>query len=245
MIPALIGNPIPLINSANNFPHAIHAGVMRVVAKAIRHAWAEIRSNPNKHLVPQAPGAPDEDRYTEALCQILDQMLLAEPPVVDGFTSQTFASISRSESSCNFAGNSLNKQPDILIRLADAPLVETRRYVGIYIEAKMVSMSNALVKYTGDGINRFIEGQYSWAMQEGIMLAYQRPKYRPISSLAKALKDQKILASVPDGTGLYLDEASHKVVGAACSNHGRSWSYVGGGDPGDIRVWHLWDLEIP
>ncbi len=74
MTGALIGNPIPLINNANGFPYAVHIGVIKVVAEAIRHAWDVIHSDPSKHLVPKAPGAPDEDRYTDAICQILDQM---------------------------------------------------------------------------------------------------------------------------------------------------------------------------
>lgn len=245
MTAALIGNPIPLINNTNGFPHAIHAGVVKVVATAIRHAWGVIRSDPAKHLVPSARGAPDEDRYTESICQILSQMLYADPSPVDGFSSQAFAGISRSESSCNYSGANLNKQPDILIRLADGPLVSARRFVGIYVEAKVVSMSNAIGKYTSDGLNRFVEGEYSWAMKDGMMLAYQRPKARPISSLVNALRENASLACIADAGGMHLDQGTLKETGASCSKHSRAWKYVGGGDPGEIRVWHLWDLDVP
>lgn len=241
----LLGNPIPLVSNANGFPHAIHAGVIKVVATAIRHAWAEISSNPTTHLVAQAPGAPDEDRYTEAICQILDQMLSIDPPPVEGFTSDTFHSVSRSENSCDFSGEKLNKQPDILIRLADGPLIEARRFIGIYVEAKVVSMAQAISKYTKEGLSRFVKGEYSWAMQDGVMIAYQRNNKRPISSLSNALLQDPSLACVADAAGVHLDQTSHKLPDIGCSKHRRSWSYVGGGDPGQIRVWHLWDLDIP
>lgn len=241
----LTGNPIPLINHANGFPRAIHAGVIKVVAEAIRHAWSVICGDPAKHLVAAAPSAPDEDRYTESLCQILHQMLLASPSPVSGFTSEVFESISRSESSCNYSGAYLNKQPDILIRFADGPLLGARRFVGIYVEAKVVSMSNQIGKYTNEGLRRFVDGHYSWAMQDGMMLAYQRPKIRPISSLAQALKRDVNLACVADSEGVYLDRVTHKLAGISCSMHRRTWKYVGGGDPGEIRVWHLWGLDIP
>lgn len=245
MTSMLVGNPIPLVNSANGFPHAVHAGVMRVVAAAIHYAWSEIRSNPAKHLVPASKGAPAEDRYTEAICQCLHQMLLSEAAMVPGFNSATFDSISRSESLCNFSGFSLNKQPDILIRLADGPLIEARRWVGIYIEAKIVNMANPIGKYTKEGIDRFIKGEYGWAMQDGMMLAYQVPKHRPINSLAKALRTDAELATVADATGVWLDETTNQIVGASCSVHNRKWEYVGGGNPGNIRIWHLWGLDTP
>jgi hypothetical protein len=35
-------------------------------------------------------------------------------------------------------------------------------------------MSQAISKYTKAGLFRFVEGEYSWAMQDGIMLGYQR-----------------------------------------------------------------------
>lgn len=245
MTTALIGNPIPLINHANGFPHAVHLGVIKVVSAAVRHAWATLCANPALHLVPPNPGAPEEDRYTESLCQILDQMLQEDSSSVAGFSGTTFHSVSRSESTANYSGANLNKQPDILIRLAEGPLVEARRFVGIYIEAKVVSMSHGISKYTKDGLFRFVEGEYSWAMQDGIMLGYQRVKHRPIGSLAQALETDATLACVADASGIYLDQSSHKLPGLGCSKHNRSWKYVGGGDPGAIRVWHLWDLAIP
>lgn len=245
MTPALVGNPIPLVNNANHFPHAIHAGVMRVVAAAIHFAWSEIRSNPGKHLISAPKGPPTEDHYTEAICQLLHQILLSEPAMVPGFNSTTFESISRSESLCNFSGSSLNKQPDILIRLADGPLIEARRWIGIYIEAKIVTMANPIGKYTTEGLSRFIKGEYSWAMQDGMMLAYQVPKHRPINSLVHALETDTGLTTIADSASMWLDETTHRVVGASCSVHNRKWKYVGGGNPGHIRIWHLWDLDTP
>lgn len=50
-----------------------------------------------------------------------------------------FENVERGANLSNFDSSVINKQPDLVIRLANSPLVNTRRYVGIFAETKVVS----------------------------------------------------------------------------------------------------------
>ncbi|WP_339434436.1 hypothetical protein [Pseudomonas orientalis] len=241
---SLVGNPIPLVTTKAGFPVPLPVNIVRVVAKAIKHAWKEIEANPSAHLLPKGPAAPEEDVYTDAICNMLDQMLASDEPIIDGFTSDYFHTVCRGEGLPNFSGVALNKQPDLIIRLANSPLVDTRRLVGVFIESKVVTMSKPITKYTTDGLSRFVVGDYGWAMQAGIMLAYQKNKHRAASCLEAQLALETGLLSVP-GNGAHLESRPEHAPITGFSSHDRTWLYKNGDKPGAIRVWHIWDLHTP
>lgn len=241
---ALIGNPLPHVNGGNGFPREVPLHVLRVVATAIRHAWSIICSDPATHLLNPGPKAPEEDIYTDAVCQLLNQMLGEESPTVPGFTGAIIDSVIRAESICNYDGRELNKNPDLVIRLANEPLVSTRRWVGVFVESKIVSTSHTMDGYATNGIGRFVRGEYAWAMSDGIMLAYQKPKYRPMNALTDRLISDSSLCTQPYN-GVLLVERDGFAPISGRSSHTRDWSYLGGGAPGAIQIWHLWDLATP
>ncbi|MNJ48805.1 hypothetical protein D3C77_440110 [compost metagenome] len=239
---ALFGNPLPHVTTKAGFPWPIPANIIRVVARAIQHAWEEIQSDPSAHLVGVSPGAPEEDVYSDALCNMLLQMLDMENPLVPGFSSESFDTVCRGENLPNYSGALLNKQPDLIIRLANSPLAVTRRLVGIFIESKVVCMKNPINLYTTHGLSRFVGGDYGWAMQAGMMLAYQKGKHRPITHLEAQLAAEVTLCSIAVGSS-HLESRTEYHPISAVSSHKRSWNYQDGGTPGDIRIWHMWDLE--
>lgn len=241
---ALIGNPLPHIGNASGFPAALPPSVIRVVARAISHAWDLICANPSQHLMAIASGAPEEDVYSEAICELLMQMLDSENAVVPGFTSEIFDKVSRGENVSNYNGSLINKQPDIVIRLAHSPIPYGRRFVGIFIESKVVCMAKSMSLYTTQGLHRFVVGDYGWAMQAGMMLAYRKPKHRNLNHLETQLNSEPALLSIAV-SGKHLDVKPAYAPVSAVSAHQRAWSYVGGGNPGDIRIWHMWDLVMP
>ncbi len=241
---ALIGNPLPHINERNGFPRQVPLHILRVVATAIRHAWGIICSDPATHLLKPGPKAPEEDIYTDAICQLLNQMLGEESPTVPGFTSAIIDCVIRAESICNYDGQELNKNPDLVIRLANEPLVSTRRWVGVFVESKVVSTSHSMDGYATNGLGRFVRGEYAWAMGDGIMLAYQKSKPRPMSSLSDRLASDMSLRALPEAGVLLMEHDSYAPISGR-SSHTRDWSYLGGGAPGAIQIWHLWDLATP
>jgi len=238
------GNPIPLVTCANGFPKSVPPAVLRVVAAAIRKAWQIIESDPDFHLVAPGPGAPEEDIYSSALCHLMQQFLHEDPSPVPGFSSAVIDAICRCESIENFDGSSLNKNPDLVIRLANGSLVATRKWLGLFIEAKVVSLDRTMDGYATEGVGRFVRGEYSWAMQDSLMLAYQKSRQRPLASLEKRLSSDAALAAKKAGDA-YLEIRAEFLPLTALSTHERSWRYLGGDAPGPIRVWHLWDLNVP
>ncbi len=238
-------NPAKLMSSRAGFPAPVPHAVMRVVGAAVTYAWNVIRSDPTMHLAASGPGAPIEDVYTDAICECLLQMLKAPNTVVDGFSGDTFETVSRSENLSNFNSQSLNKQPDLIIRLANGPLRHTSRYVGIFVEAKVVSMKKPITEYTAHGLARFVRGDYAWAMQGALMIAYQVHKFRPRTALESELQKDLSLCAVPDASGAYFESLANMAPLCGKSVHMRQWKYNSGDDPGPISIWHMWSLNEP
>lgn len=240
----LIGRPRQLVNNRSGFPRQLPVHVIRIVARAIEHAWQVIAENPPLHLETPGPCSPEEDVYTEALRHLLDQMLQSPKPLVDGFTGRIFSGVARCPHMTNFNGTAINKQPDLVVYLADRSLDQTRSLVGVFIESKMVSTQRSLDKYTEQGLYRFVCGDYAWTMQAALMLGYQVPTFRTLDQLESRLShDQKLLCCQAQQSAPFLRSAPQPLSGV--SLHDRPWQYPTGGVPGTIEVWHMWDLRVP
>lgn len=238
------GSPTKLISVGTGFPVMVPPSVLTIVIRALHEAWAIICSDPAKHLAPPTPGNPEEDRYTDALCEILHYWLYDPKNPVQGFTSNVFENVERGANLSNFNQSIINKQPDLVIRLANAPLVNARRYVGIFIEAKVVSKKKGLTSYTDEGLSRFVRGDYAWAMQDGLMIAYRSTPLRDPKTLEPHLKKKQDLL-INQENKKNLVQTGLMIPASGKSTHSRNWSYQAGGKPGNIRVWHLWSLDIP
>jgi len=238
------GSPAKLISGEVGFPQEISPNILAVVVKALHQAWDLICGDPAKHLAPVTSGNPEEDRYTDALCEILTYWLHEPDDLVEGFTSDVFEEVNRGANLSNYNQSVINKQPDLVIRLANAPLVNARRYVGIFVEAKIVSAKKGLSLYTKDGVARFVRGDYAWAMQDSLMIAYQKTPHRALKTLdAKLKKEVTLFAAHKDG--IYLEASGLPTPVSAKSTHHRQWTYSAGGQPGVIRIWHLWAFALP
>ena len=238
------GSPGKLISGKTGFPVMIPPSVLTIVIRALHAAWAVICADPAEHLAPVTPGNPEEDRYTDALCEMLGYWLHAPENPVHGFTSEVFENVERGANLSNFDQSVINKQPDLVIRLANGPLVDARRYVGIFVEAKIVSMKRGLRSYTKDGVSRFVRGDYAWAMQDGLMIAYRAKPHRELDSLESPLgKDQALLVAPENKKNLV--QSGLTIPASGKSTHNRNWTYRAGDPPGSIRVWHLWSFDIP
>lgn len=238
------GSPGKLISGKTGFPVMIPPSVLAIVIRALHEAWAVICADPTKHLAPATPGNPEEDRYTDALCEVLYYWLRTSTNPVQGFTSDVFENVERGANLSNFDQSVINKQPDLVIRLANGPLVNAGRYVGIFVETKVVSMKRSLSSYTKDGVSRFVRGDYAWAMQDGLMIAYRTKPHRKLDTLESPLgKDRELLVAPENKKNLV--QSGLTIPASGKSTHDRNWTYRAGGQPGSIRVWHLWSLDIP
>lgn len=136
------------------------------------------------------------------------------------------------------------KQPDFVFIPRDNPYPGLdEAYYGIFVEAKIIEQGSK--KQTGEyfreGVMRFLDGRYAWAMPHGLMLAYVRTG----QTLPAAIADYLNGHGRSDEFGV-----THQIAVAKPPNpgpkiwltmHRRNWSYDDRlGVPGDIEIRHLW-----
>jgi hypothetical protein len=145
---------------------------LAVVQNALGHAWrimledvAEGRfSICNAH----------EDVITERLYMILGWMHVSEPEAVGGFAM--FETPVREGNLRNHRGDRLDCQPDLTFRPVRGQIsTKNSATTGIFVECKPVDSQHPIGSaYCAEGISRFVCGDYAWAVDRAIMLAYVR-----------------------------------------------------------------------
>ena len=217
--------------------------VYRVVMDACRVAWARLASEVRDL------GSATEDEITAGLQRVLNAMQREVAPTVPGFTIETFERVTRGEHFANFDGARLDKQPDL--RFSTIPTGTPARLAehhAIFAECKIVdSVGQSIHRYCKDGLQRFVDGQYSWAMPSGLMLAYARESCSVPATLSPHLTAVCTFAdpcAIKTNVVPTKDSATGGPPWAWVSTHARSWRYRRTNTaPGRIRVWHLWLSE--
>lgn len=198
--------------------------------------------------------AATEDQVTAALRSTIENRL-RQSGEVSGFNRRSFETVIRQGQWANCDGTRLTKTPDLFFKLRDDEL-ESRpvlsEFEGLFIEAKPVdSTHSAGSKYCDDGLIRFVRGDYAWAMQEAMMLAYVRDGRTIAGHLIPEMAKADRLTSL--GTVL-PPEACRAPSAAACSEaeavhisqHRRNFPWPDGkGAASDITVYHLWHCCSP
>lgn len=150
----------------------------------------------------------------------------------------------------NYDGTRLTKTPDLCFKLRDdeaEPRPVLSVYDALFIECKPVDATHAAgSKYCDDGLIRFVRGDYAWAMQEGMMLAYARDGRTIAKHLLPAMSDsgrkaslasETLPAPVPHRTAIATrtSEAIH------LSRHRRDFVWPDSKGPAcPIDVYHVW-----
>lgn len=239
----LHGCPAKLPAATLRLPLPLSSEAVDVISKAIRHAWALICADPETHLAPRGPGNPEEDIYSDAIKEILVGMLVNPDESVSGFSDLIFSDVLRGANVARPGAKSINKQPDLFVRLAGAEPSQIRSYHGLFIEAKVIKPRSGLSSYTDEGIKRIVDGDYAWMMQDAMMMAYQANPLKPIEKLSDRLAKKTNLGTRKVNGDLLRCNPMHNVC--AVSLHARPWRHDDGTEPGDVQVWHLWNLSIP
>ncbi len=190
-----------------------------------------------------------EDQITAALRTTIENNL-RQSSEVDGFNKRTFETVIRQGQCANYDGTRLTKSPDLFFKLRDdesEPRPVLSEFEGLFIEAKPVdSTHSAGSKYCDDGLIRFVRGDYAWAMQEAIMLAYARDGRTIAGHLMPAMADadrKTSLATIraPEGCIATAAEACPEAEAVHVSEHQRDFSWPDEKGPAtNILVYHLW-----
>ncbi len=160
----------------------------------------------------------DEDTITTLMIEELRAIRTERS--IPGYAPSTFETPVRDAKEVNYCGSRPDKMPDIAFR----PTGELDARRGWFVEAKIVDRTHSVADYIKKGVNRFIDGDYAWAMPSAAMICYNHHSYAI---------DVKLKAKLsPAISSLHTSARETK--------HRRAFLYLGNNAPGDIQLVHLW-----
>ncbi len=190
-----------------------------------------------------------EDGVTAALRSIIESRL-RQSGEVSGFNKRTYEVVIRQGQFANFDGTRLGKEPDLFFKLRDddnqrgAVLSE---FDALFVECKPVDATHPVgSKYCDDGLIRFVRGDYAWAMQEGMMLAYARNRRTIAEHLIPSMEETARMnflhtLELPAAATSTAAAATDTAEAIHISRHKRPFPWLHGkGQATDITIYHLW-----
>jgi len=221
-------------------PHPpIPLAVLLIIESALCAAWDLLRTNPR-------PGfdlrTAKEDEITLELQEaVFDRVF--DKGITPGFDRQLFSAVIREQKLRNYNYSVLDKMPDLTITLVNRPAGIINSQDGIFVECKPVdSTHGAGAHYCNKGLNRFVVGDYAWAMRIALMVGYTVKPYTISPKLSQALQARATTlqtSSGPDPCKFSSAGPHHEVV--HISEHPRGFVYLETGKPaGPITIRHLW-----
>jgi hypothetical protein len=190
-----------------------------------------------------------EDEITAALRGIIENEL-RQKGSINGFNCRSYEAVFRQSQAESYDLKKLAKTPDLFFKLRNheeepRPVLSTHE--ALFVECKPVDKSHpAGSKYCDDGLVRFVEGDYAWAMEEGLMLGYARDGRTIEKHLIPALRetarfDRLRTVELPrlvERAGFGMENG---VEALYVSRHRRAFSWVAGKGPAtDILIYHSW-----
>jgi hypothetical protein len=133
----------------------------------------------------------------------------------------------------------------VLFLLKRESLSVLRSHDGIFAECKPVDDAHPVgAHYCDSGVKRFINGDYAWAMQEGMLVAYARGGRTISKDLTPALasgsrRTELGYPSLP--TVVNTSRASKNSEALQATQHQRHFAWPAGhGNACAIRIFHSW-----
>lgn len=218
--------------------------VKQTVLVACAVAWQRVKTE----LVAEdyALSELDEDEITTVLQGHLNDLRDTPDPAVPTFTADWFMPVERDAKIMNYRGTNIDKMPDLVFRVHQRlPGLTYSEQRGLFTECKIVALTTPGVgRYCDDGLCRFVNGDYAWAMPSGLMLAYLMDPHAHsiVKTLYPKLKNSRITRPDPYATRRLPHpprDIEHTEV--RVTSHARRWRYPDiGGAPGDVEILHLW-----
>lgn len=230
--------------SAYDLPHPpIDFRVILLVRKVFVEAFALLRARCAEKQTPLA--AWREDDITIALHAIIENDFRQKGRAVSGFNRRTFETVYRQTRVVNYSLTLVAKEPDMLFRMRgeEEPARVLSSQNALFVECKPVDATHpAGTDYCDAGLHRFVRGDYAWAMQEALMVAYVRGNRTIAKNLTKAIAERPELCAVPP----LATHATHAPADAVtealhASTHKRPFPWAGAKGPAcPIKVYHSW-----
>lgn len=190
-----------------------------------------------------------EDSITAALRGIIENVL-RQSGSVKGFSCKTYETVIRQSQVENYDLTKLTKAPDLCFRLRndeEEPRLVLSTHFALFVECKPVDKTHSVgSKYCDDGLCRFVNGDYAWAMEEGLMLGYVRHGRTIAKNLIPVMQepqrfDRLKTAELPHPVEHTGAVARNNAEALHVSRHRRGFQWVAGKGPAtDILIYHTW-----
>lgn len=180
----------------------------------------------------------DEDTITRQLAEVLENRL-RQTGEVNGFNSNLFSRVTRDEKITNFNSKHPDKMPDLLFRFSEERLSIISNQDALFAECKPVTKSRSCgAHYCDRGMARFVAGDYAWAMQEGLMIAYVRDGRTIEKNLSPAIEKRSSLKVKKGLTAIPAKTESKELLHV--TKHDRSIDWLNGEPATSIALFHSW-----
>ncbi len=168
---------------------------------------------------------------------------------VDGFDSGFFGKVRRVEI-VNFDGTKQSKKPDLCFDLQREDRTDWDQLQdALFCECKPVDRKHRLnahycaVEKDCTGIERFVIGDYAWAMEEGLMIGYVRDGYQIHPHLADALDNESTKTRLGSPAPLQAIEAATRTGEKTAfyyTTHQRTFRWGDDRPATPITLYHSW-----
>lgn len=214
-----------------------------VIEAAIREATRRVMAGHSR----QARLAAVENDLTHWLQEEL-WLLLDQSGAVPGFTHDVFDKPTRGAEVENYDGTKISKKPDLTFYRHGPTNVVDGRHDAWFCECKILDATHSLNDYIYQGLMRFVNGTYAWAMPAAQMIGYVRHSANAnqgAASLPVYMNSQNPSTGKTHAhaTSLLAIGRRVQVVGATpllSTTHARGFPLRNGTAPGPIELRHLW-----
>jgi hypothetical protein len=220
-------------------PH-VDIRIILIAHRALAEAFRLLRTQPPAGFV---LATAKEDDITLTIYQILQDRLLRSKEVA-GFDRRRFERVVRAPEIANYDYTHPAKRPDLVLFLMKREHLQVQSsHDAIFAECKPVDDAHSVGQHYCDlGIRKFVNGDYAWAMQEGMMIGYVRGGRRIDTHLAPVLASASRQATLGSPTIPALaSPISDGVEPLQVTIHQRSFVWHSSNSNAcEIRIFHSW-----
>lgn len=193
--------------------------------------------------------AAKEDEVTAALRSVIENDL-RQTGEVAGFNKAAYEKVIRQGQVANYDNTRFREAPDLCFSLRDnepGPRLVLSEHDALFVECKPVDAAHAAGgRYCDDGLCRFVNGDYAWAMEEAMMLAYARDGRTIAKHLLPAMSEPARMKSLqteqlPRPSAATGASSTRFAEPLHQSRHRRDFPWPDGkGNATPINVFHVW-----
>jgi len=222
------------------FPN-IDSALVLTAASAIAVAWDFLQAHQSDYGLDVATAT--EPQLTAAIVEILDRLRRRHIEGGGAYSEQFYEAPIAAPEMPNFDRTSIAKKPDIMIRPRSCPHYSAHAlYWGLYFEAKLVDGGATAAAYGRNGIDRYVRGDYAWAVSQAFMLGYRGADGAlpaGLTSLFSTTNPADLRWLATNVPAQWSGNSSDGQIIA--TTHDRPWRYPHQDPlPGTIEVLHLW-----